>query len=69
VAAHSNWAAASRGREKKAWLARPATGNRLERELGDRKTFSFIKTPFLLSNLFDSKFKFELQTFPTRNIK
>jgi hypothetical protein len=69
VAAGPNWTAASRQCEKKAWPAGPVTGNQPERELGDRKTFSFIKIPFILSNIFDSKFKFELRMFPKRNIK
>jgi hypothetical protein len=45
VEAGPNWAAASHGRKKKAWPTRLTTGNRPTRELGGRKTFSFIKTP------------------------
>jgi hypothetical protein len=45
VVAEPNWAAASRRRKKKAWPAGLTAGNRPTRELGGRKTFSFIKTP------------------------
>jgi hypothetical protein len=46
----------SRGFEKKAWLAGPVAGNRPESILGERKPFSFIKTPlyfqtYLIQNL------------------
>jgi hypothetical protein len=45
VAAGPNWAAAIHGRKEKAWLAGSMAGNWPTRELGVRKTFSFIKTP------------------------
>jgi hypothetical protein len=56
VAAGPNWAAANCGHERKVRSAGPAAGNWPERELGDRKTFSFIKTPlyfqtYLIKNL------------------
>jgi hypothetical protein len=46
-----------------------AAGNQSKRELGDEKTFFFYKKPFILSNLFDSKFKFGLRTIPKCKIK
>jgi hypothetical protein len=45
VATGPNWAAASRGRKKKAWPAGRMAGNHPTIELGGRKTFSLIKTP------------------------